>query len=72
MKCINKICAGIVTDNRDIDLQSIRGFLEEKGAAMYKLPDMAVRLGSIPLTAVGKPDKKAILNMIMNDAVERI
>lgn len=69
---VNKICAAVVTDNRDITLQFIRGYLEEKGVAIYKLPDIAVRLDCIPLTAVGKPDKKAIVHMIINDLTERI
>ncbi len=69
---INKICAVVVTDNDSIDLAYLRGYLESKGVAAFKLPDMAVKILQIPLTAVGKPDKKLIVDMIANEKMERI
>ena len=69
---IHKICAAIVTEDHTITLQSLRSELAEKGVAAYKLPDLAVKLDSLPLTSVGKPDKKAIVQMVTDNLVERI
>lgn len=68
----NKICAVVVTDNASIDLAYIRGYLESRGVAAYKLPDIVMKTRQIPLTAVGKPDKKKIADMIENEEMERI
>ena len=68
----NKICAVVVTDNASVDLAYIRGYLESRGVAAYKLPDIVMKTQQIPLTAVGKHKKKKIADMIENEEMERI
>ncbi|MER6522067.1 AMP-binding protein [Streptomyces sp. NPDC001553] len=41
-------------------LREVRAGLTDRGIAPYKLPDRLVTLGRIPLTAVGKIDKRAL------------
>lgn len=58
----NRICAGIV-QNRPIAETELRDFMIEKGLALYKIPDDIFPVDAIPLTAVGKADKKKLLDM---------
>lgn len=60
---INKICACIVTDKKDMTILELREFMEGHGLTTYKLPDYILVVDSIPLTAVGKPDKKKLLEI---------
>lgn len=60
---INKICACIVTDKKDMKIVELREFVEGHGLTTYKLPDYILLVDSIPLTAVGKTDKKKLLEI---------
>ncbi len=59
----NKICACVVFEDKELSLAEIRDFMLEKGLAEYKLPDCVMAIASMPLTAVGKVDKKALLKI---------
>ncbi|WP_280383221.1 (2,3-dihydroxybenzoyl)adenylate synthase [Nocardia wallacei] len=55
-----KVCAILVTDGDLPTLAEIKQFLTERGLATYKLPDVLRRADTLPVTAVGKIDKKAL------------
>lgn len=57
----NKICACVVFEGKELSLAEIRDFMLAKGLAEYKLPDCIMSIESMPLTAVGKIDKKVLL-----------
>ncbi|WP_338849294.1 AMP-binding protein [Massilia sp. W12] len=42
------------------DLGQVRAFLQARGLALFKLPERLELLPALPLTAVGKTDKKAL------------
>ena len=54
-----KSCAYIVT-TRPVKAVEIRRFLRELGVADFKLPDRVERVDELPLTPVGKVDKKQL------------
>ncbi|GAA5065957.1 (2,3-dihydroxybenzoyl)adenylate synthase [Nocardia callitridis] len=54
------VCAVLVVDGELPTLAAIKAFLTERGLATYKLPDLLRRAQSLPVTAVGKIDKKAL------------
>ena len=54
-----KSCAYIVT-NRAVKAVEIRRYLRELGVADFKLPDRVERVDALPLTPVGKVDKKQL------------
>ncbi len=61
----NRIVAFVVSRNgAEISLGSIYDLLRLKGVAQYKFPDQCVTLEALPLTAVGKKDKKALLQFL--------
>ncbi|MFF5113621.1 (2,3-dihydroxybenzoyl)adenylate synthase [Streptosporangium sp. NPDC000509] len=49
------VCAGPIPGTRELAL-----FLRERGLAQYKAPDQVVGIAVMPLTAVGKIDKKVL------------
>lgn len=55
-----KVCAVLVVDGEMPTLGEIKTFLTERGIATYKLPDLLRRSERLPVTAVGKIDKKAL------------
>lgn len=55
-----KVCAVLVVTGQMPTLTEIKKFLTERGLATYKLPDILRRADSLPITAVGKIDKKAL------------
>jgi len=55
-----KVCAVLVVDGEMPTLGEIKTFLTERGIATYKLPDLLRRSQRLPVTAVGKIDKKAL------------
>ncbi|GAA3968917.1 (2,3-dihydroxybenzoyl)adenylate synthase [Gordonia caeni] len=61
-----RICAVVVPSGprAGLDLPSVRAFLTERGLASFKLPDQLEFAGSLPVTAVGKIDKPAVLVLI--------
>jgi mycobactin salicyl-AMP ligase len=56
-----KICAAIVFRGKPLTLAELNAFLDERGASTHARPDVLVPLPSLPLTAVGKVDKKKIV-----------
>ncbi|WP_051406806.1 (2,3-dihydroxybenzoyl)adenylate synthase [Nocardia sp. CNY236] len=58
-----KVCAVLVVDDEMPSLPEIKTFLADRGLATYKLPDILRRSDELPVTAVGKIDKKALRAM---------
>ncbi|MCZ4556780.1 AMP-binding protein [Rhodococcus maanshanensis] len=55
-----KVCAVLVVDGDLPALAEMRQFLTGRGMATYKLPDVLRQVDRLPVTAVGKVDKKAL------------
>ncbi|WP_405498808.1 (2,3-dihydroxybenzoyl)adenylate synthase [Nocardia sp. NBC_00511] len=55
-----KVCVVLVTDGEAPTLAELKSFLTARGLATYKLPDVLRRTDILPVTAVGKIDKKAL------------
>ncbi|MBB5913103.1 mycobactin salicyl-AMP ligase [Nocardia transvalensis] len=55
-----KVCAVLVVDGDLPTLAEIKQFLTDRGLATYKLPDVLRQADALPVTAVGKIDKKAL------------
>ncbi|WP_269821564.1 (2,3-dihydroxybenzoyl)adenylate synthase [Nocardia yamanashiensis] len=55
-----KACAVLVVEGEMPTLAAIKSFLTERGLATYKLPDVLRQADTLPVTAVGKIDKKAL------------
>ena len=56
-----KICAAVVYRGAPISLAELNAFLDERGASAHARPDALVALPSLPMTAVGKIDKKKLV-----------
>ncbi|WP_207842206.1 (2,3-dihydroxybenzoyl)adenylate synthase [Williamsia soli] len=56
-----KICAAIVTNDSAPDLPAVRAFLADRGLATFKQPDQLRVVRSLPVTAVGKIDKRTLV-----------
>ncbi|PWJ49403.1 AMP-binding protein [Faecalicatena contorta] len=52
----------IVSDN-DITLSEVRNYLTEKELALFKLPDCVFMIDMLPLTKIGKTDKKGLIEI---------
>ena len=59
---IEKIAVFVVADE-EIDLSEIREFLREKDFASFKLPDALFSVDALPLTKIGKVDKKRLIEI---------
>jgi yersiniabactin salicyl-AMP ligase len=57
-----KIAVFVVADE-EIDLSEIREFLREKDFASFKLPDALFSVDALPLTKIGKVDKKRLIEI---------
>lgn len=55
-----KVCAALVVDDAMPTLAEIKTFLTGRGLAAFKLPDSVVEAESLPVTPVGKIDKRAL------------
>ncbi|MFI5929094.1 (2,3-dihydroxybenzoyl)adenylate synthase [Micromonospora sp. NPDC051543] len=56
-----RICLYVVPDgDRTVELAAIRAIMERAGVAHFKLPDRLVAVDSLPITTVGKVDKKSL------------
>ncbi|MBF6062239.1 AMP-binding protein [Nocardia terpenica] len=55
-----RVCAVLVAEDPMPSLADIKRFLTARGLATYKLPDLLRQADHLPLTAVGKIDKKAL------------
>lgn len=53
-------CAFVVAGAEPPDLVGLRGALQQRGVADYKLPDRLEILPALPVTALGKVDKKRL------------
>ena len=56
-----KICAAVVFTGPTLTLAELNAYLGERGVATHARPDVLVPMPSLPTTAVGKIDKKAIV-----------
>jgi mycobactin salicyl-AMP ligase len=56
-----KICAAVVFTGDPVTLPELNAYLDERGVAIHSRPDVLVAMPSLPTTAVGKIDKKAIV-----------
>ncbi|UXA16375.1 (2,3-dihydroxybenzoyl)adenylate synthase [Mycobacterium sp. SMC-4] len=56
-----KICAAVVFRGKPISLTELNAFLDERGAAKHARPDVLAPVTSLPMTAVGKVDKKQLV-----------
>lgn len=61
-----KSCAYVVTNNPKVNTVMLRRYLYQKGIAEYKLPDIVELIDDMPLTPVGKTDKKQLRNTLSN------
>ena len=61
-----KVCAAIVVEQSMPTLADIKTFLTGRGLAAYKLPDILHRATTLPITAVGKIDKRELAASILN------
>lgn len=59
-----KSCAFIVTTEPGLRALALRKFLRSRGVAEFKLPDRFEILKALPMTAVGKIDKKGLRERI--------
>ncbi|MDV3128300.1 AMP-binding protein [Mycobacterium sp. 21AC1] len=56
-----KICIAVVFSGAPVALADLHSHLEQRGVAAHARPDVLVPMATLPMTAVGKVDKKAIL-----------
>jgi 2,3-dihydroxybenzoate-AMP ligase len=53
------LCA-VLRDDAELSLEAVRDFMTKQGLAAFKLPERLEVMESIPLTKVGKIDKRAL------------
>jgi mycobactin salicyl-AMP ligase len=58
-----KICAAVVF-REPVSLAELNAYLDERGVAAHARPDMLVAMPSLPITPIGKIDKKAIARQV--------
>jgi mycobactin salicyl-AMP ligase len=59
-----KICVAVVFTGSPVSLAELNGYLAKRGVAAHARPDALIQMSSLPTTAVGKVDKKAIAEQI--------
>lgn len=59
-----KICAAVVLTRPGLTLAELNRYLDQRGVARYLRPDMLVAMTTLPITAIGKVDKKAIARQL--------
>ena len=59
-----KICVAVVFSGPPVSLAELNAYLDERGVAAHARPDTLVPMTSLPTTAVGKVDKKAIITRL--------
>jgi mycobactin salicyl-AMP ligase len=59
-----KICAAVVFSGPPVTLSELNSYLDERGVAAHSRPDVLVPMTTLPTTAVGKVDKKAIIKQL--------
>lgn len=55
-----RICAYLVSDGPEVSLADLKQSVHAQGVADYKLPDIVRYVPELPLTPLGKVDKKAL------------
>ncbi|MDH3052415.1 AMP-binding protein [Gordonia alkanivorans] len=68
-----KICAAVVLSHdhpptQPLELATLRMFLADRGLASFKLPDVVRVIRTLPVTAVGKIDKKVLREQLVSTA----
>jgi mycobactin salicyl-AMP ligase len=63
-----KICAAVVFRSRPLTLTELNDYLDRRGVAKHARPDVLRQMSSLPTTAVGKIDKKAIARQLQESA----
>jgi mycobactin salicyl-AMP ligase len=61
-----KICAAVVFVGRPVTLPELNDYLNQRGVATHARPDVLAAMPSLPVTAVGKIDKKAIARQLQS------
>jgi len=61
----------VAQDGADLQLGEVRGALKDMGVAAYKLPEHLLVVDELPLTKVGKIDKKALREVVASDVARR-
>jgi mycobactin salicyl-AMP ligase len=59
-----KICAAVVFVGNPVTLPELNDYLSQRGVATHARPDVLAAMASLPVTAVGKIDKKAIARQL--------
>ena len=59
-----KICAAVVFAGGPLTLTELNDYLDQRGVAKHARPDVLAAMTSLPTTAVGKVDKKAIARQL--------
>lgn len=67
-----KSCACLVVSDPALKPVALRRYLREQGVAEYKLPDRFRFLDQLPLTAVGKIDKRRLREQLQTPSTERL
>jgi mycobactin salicyl-AMP ligase len=61
-----KICAAVVFTGSPVTLPELNDYLSQRGVATHSRPDVLAAMASLPVTAVGKIDKKAIARQLQS------
>ena len=56
---------GVLHDEHVLELEHVRNAFQEWGVAAYKHPDRLETVDELPLTKVGKIDKKALRELLL-------
>ncbi|MEO3761127.1 AMP-binding protein [Mycobacterium sp. B14F4] len=56
-----KICAAVVFQDAPITLAELNRFLDDRGVSAHCRPDVLAPLPALPMTAIGKVDKKKVV-----------
>jgi mycobactin salicyl-AMP ligase len=59
-----KVCAAVVFSGPPVTLAKLNAYLDGRGVAAHARPDVLVPMTSLPTTAVGKVDKKMIVEQV--------
>ncbi len=59
-----KICAAVVFRGEPLSLDQLNDYLDGRGVAAHTRPDMLVALPALPVTPIGKVDKRAIAGAV--------
>lgn len=61
-----KICVAVVFSGKSITLAELNAFLDGRGVSAHTRPDVLAPMPSLPMTAVGKVDKKQVVARLMS------